>query len=188
MTKTTLTLLVAGIGALGVATGLGLKGQAQTPADRALAAAAEPAAKKHIIDKILEEADPEVVKMLEKEKKAAVAADYQKLAKEKVDAAHQAVEARFKEFLAGRGTLDFLLESARRLQRAELAIATGQEQRLAAYEQLWKLTRAAEIINKARYDAGRIPVQDLADTTYARIEAQQKWVEARSFKEKNDKK
>jgi hypothetical protein len=148
-----------------------------------VAHAAEP--KKHIVDVIVEEADEEIAKAVAKEKAAALKADPKKLAQEKVEVARKSVEARFKEFLAGRvGSLDIVLESANRLMKAELQVAENDEERLAAYERIWKLTLAVELLNKARFDAGRVPIQEVSDATYARIEAQERWLKARTAKEK----
>lgn len=80
-------------------------------------------------------------------------------------------EARFKEFEAGRGTLDFLLEAAVALREVEVALSNRKEDQLAADEQFWEAAYMTERVNRARYEAGRIPVQDYAASRYQRFDA-----------------
>lgn len=71
--------------------------------------------------------------------------------------------------MAGRGTLDFLLRAAERLLEAELAVAAGDDEQLAAYERYWEITWAMAVVNKSRYEAGRSNIQDYMESTYARL-------------------
>jgi hypothetical protein len=87
-------------------------------------------------------------------------------------------EARFKEFLAGRGWLDFLLESARVWRDVELLLREQPAEQLAAFERYWEVTVEMEAVNEARYDAGRIPVEHFAQTQGARLEAEVRWHQA----------
>ncbi len=91
------------------------------------------------------------------------------------DAAAGQMEARLKEYLAGRGTLDFLLESFLLSQQAELLLRAGAADPLALAELAWEQAREAEVINQARFDAGRIPFQDLGDARCSRIAAELAW-------------
>jgi hypothetical protein len=162
-------LVLVAVGTLGgmAGFGLGLLGQASAQAP-----------KKDELDKLLEGAAPELAKEVAKERDGALLADPQKLAKEKVDAARKELEARFREFIAGRGTLDFLFQAAVRLHQAESATAENDDQRLAVHEHLWKLALVMEKTNKSRYDAGRLPISDYQQCVYFRIDAQQKWLAA----------
>jgi hypothetical protein len=69
-------------------------------------------------------------------------------------------EEREKEFMAGRGTLDFLLLACARLLQADLALSKDRKERSRAREQYWERIERIEEINWDRYQAGRIPIQD----------------------------
>jgi hypothetical protein len=86
--------------------------------------------------------------------------DIKDLARAKVRDIHFVGESRFKEFFAGRGTLDFLIASHYRALESELAVAASGAERVAACERLWEVAYAIEQVNQARYVAGRIPIQD----------------------------
>jgi hypothetical protein len=105
-------------------------------------------------------------------------ADPRELRRQRRDAARREVEARFTEFRVGRGTLDGNLDALARRAEAELALAETPAERLAALARLWEATRAGETISQARYEAGRIAVQDLAETRVARLNAEIRLVEA----------
>jgi outer membrane protein TolC len=107
------------------------------------------------------------------------------LAKAKLEAARGEYEARFIQFVAGRGTLDFLLDTSRRLLDSERAVTTKEADLVAAFERHWIVTKQIEEVNKSRYDAGRISIEDLLQSTYFRLQAEIWLVEAR---EKNKKK
>jgi hypothetical protein len=107
--------------------------------------------------------------------KAAVEAlhiDAEQWAREKLETARGGSNARFREFLAGRGTLDILLEVLIHRLESELALATSQSDRLASYEKHWERTMLIEIINKGRYDRKQIPIQDYMQSKYFRLQAQ----------------
>jgi hypothetical protein len=86
--------------------------------------------------------------------------DIKDLARAKVRDIHFVGESRFKEFFAGRGTLDFLIASHYRALESDLAVAATGAERVAACERLWEVAHAIEQVNQARYVAGRIPIQD----------------------------
>jgi hypothetical protein len=92
--------------------------------------------------------------------------------RERVEATRTEYESRFKEFLAGRGTLDFLIGSSLRLLEAGLALARNNTSRLAAFERHWRFAFESETINRGRFEAGRVPVQDYAESKYVRLEAE----------------
>jgi RNA polymerase sigma factor (sigma-70 family) len=89
-----------------------------------------------------------------------------------LEAARTEMDARRKEFEAGRGTLDIMLGASRRLLQAEVESSQKRPDQIAAYEAHLKRMKEAEELNQARFNAGRIMVQDLAQSTYYRVEAE----------------
>jgi RNA polymerase sigma factor (sigma-70 family) len=94
------------------------------------------------------------------------------LLKERFDAAKKETEARGKEYEAGRGTLDIYLNSSRRLLEAELDLSTKTTDHVAAWRTHLLRMQGVYEINLARYNAGRISVQDLAQANYYRRDAE----------------
>ncbi|HLN27246.1 MAG TPA: hypothetical protein VK395_05840 [Gemmataceae bacterium] len=94
------------------------------------------------------------------------------LVKGQLEAAKTELDARWQEFLAGRGTLDIMLGSSQRLLQAEFDLSTKRSDRIAALEAHWQRLREVETINQSRYDAGRIPIQDLAQSRSGRCRAE----------------
>jgi hypothetical protein len=86
--------------------------------------------------------------------------------------ASEEVSARFMEFMTGRGTLDIFISSTRRLLDAERELSGKRDAQIAAMEKQLRLLKEAEKVNQARYDAGRITVQDLAQIKYNRLDAE----------------
>jgi hypothetical protein len=101
------------------------------------------------------------------------------LARDRREAAREGYRARAEEFLAGRGTLDLLLQALRQLTEADLAVDPNPPERAAALESSWAQAWEIEKINEARYDAGRVPVADLLATRYVRLDAEVRWLQAR---------
>jgi hypothetical protein len=119
-------------------------------------------------------------KELAKAALAALHADPKALAREKLQAARGHTDARFKDFLAGRGTLDILLEALVLQNESELALALSQSDRVAAYEQHWERLIQVDIVQKQRYDRQRIPIQDYMESRYFGLQAQIWLAEARA--------
>jgi hypothetical protein len=94
------------------------------------------------------------------------------LAQAKRDAATQEFDARMTQFLAGRGTLFFLLDSARRALESELALAETQADRCKLYQAHWERMKEVEKVSQEHFDAGRWSVEDLVQTRYWRLEAE----------------
>src|SRR5262249_14261000 len=69
-----------------------------------------------------------------------------------------------------RGTLEILLNCGQRLLASKLALSETKAERAGAYEAHWRRLKRIEAVNLARYRAGRIPVQDYANTKYHRLE------------------
>jgi hypothetical protein len=105
--------------------------------------------------------------------KASTASDKMKtLLKDRYSAAVVALEVRWKEFLFGRGTLDILCSTSERLLRAETEIATNKADRILALQSHLRLAQEMEHINKARFDAGRLPVSDWKQTEFLALDAE----------------
>jgi hypothetical protein len=88
------------------------------------------------------------------------------------DTARQEVQARFQEFEAGRGTLDIMLEGVLRLEKAELQLTDDPKQQYTAHDRSYQLLKLVEQVNQLRYEAGRISVQDLMQSRFARLDAE----------------
>jgi len=94
------------------------------------------------------------------------------LSQAKLAASQYSFESRFREFLAGRGTLDFMLEAFQHYSEAGIAVAQDPREQAAYQEALWELAYSAEYVNAFRYEAGRIPIQDYAQSIAFRLQAQ----------------
>ena len=76
-------------------------------------------------------------------------------------------DIRLKEYLAGRGTLDRLLQCASEIMDAERIVAKNPLERVAACQaQVDRVLPVYEIVRQ-RYEAGKVPTQDLAQATGA---------------------
>lgn len=128
--------------------------------------------------------NPLDAQFIAKAKFEAYRSDPRQLQKAKVNTARFALESRYKEFAAGRGTLDFLIRIALLLLESELAVCDNETDRIVALERHWTMMHQIEIINQARFEAGRIPVQDFAETKYFRLEAEIWLHQARAKQEK----
>ena len=118
-------------------------------------------------------------KMLARLAWEAVHADPRDLARSKVEAARLVSGARQKEFLAGRGTLDYILESSRNLLESERAASGSAATQLIALERHWARTKMIEDVNNTRHEAKRIPIQDYMQSKYERLGAEISLIEAR---------
>jgi hypothetical protein len=135
-------------------------------------------------DAALASADLQSAKVLAKFEVEAARADLRELMLARRDAVRVGLDARFKEFLAGRGTLDILLEFARYWLQSEHSLQESPSGQIAALERYWAITREIEEVNKGRYWAGRIPLKDYAETSYERRTAEIELIQARSAKDK----
>jgi hypothetical protein len=93
------------------------------------------------------------------------------LLKERLDAVNTEAQARSEEYRAGRGTLDMLLNAYVRLFQAERDLSSTTPGQVAAWERHWQRMREVYLITLARYEAGRISVQDFAQSHFCRLEA-----------------
>jgi RNA polymerase sigma factor (sigma-70 family) len=96
-----------------------------------------------------------------------------------LDAGKQEWQARWLEFKAGRGTQPFLFAASRRLRDAELKNATKEDEMLAVRRShVLRLSRV-ELLDMQRHAAGKIAVQELQESRYARIEAELEYEQAK---------
>jgi RNA polymerase sigma factor (sigma-70 family) len=95
------------------------------------------------------------------------------LTQAQVDALRNQFEARFKEFLDGRGMVEPLLELLQQQVEAEVELhADQQARRIAAVERFYELTKRIEEVSKARSEAGQLSVRDYLAAKFRRVEAE----------------
>jgi hypothetical protein len=104
--------------------------------------------------------------------KSKVSVKLKSLLRERYSAAEDEMTARRREFLVGRGTLDIALGASRRLLEAERELSAKKEDQIAALQNHLKRVTEFDKVNRERYDAGRIPIQDLSQTTFYRVQAE----------------
>ncbi len=126
-----------------------------------------------------QEPDPES-KLVTRAKYEARHADRNDLLHRRREAARVTHRAQEYEFLNGRGTLDFLLHTTRRLRAADLALAATPAARRAALEQYRDRLAQIEAVHLERYEAKRIPVHDYLDVVYWRLDADIRLAQERS--------
>jgi hypothetical protein len=94
------------------------------------------------------------------------------LLRQRHDAAVVQVTSRFREFQAGRGTLEFMLNSTRHYYEAERDLSDKKPNQVAALERRLALLKEVETAEETRFKEGRVPVQNLALTRFHRLEAE----------------
>jgi hypothetical protein len=118
-------------------------------------------------------------KQLAKSKSAVGSTERDDLLRESFVAARGHFAARADELVNGRGTLDILLESDRDLLAAECALAKSDAEFLAAFAGHFNHAAFCEIVNRARYKANRIAIQDYLQTVYERLDAERQMLGAK---------
>jgi hypothetical protein len=78
------------------------------------------------------------------------------------------------------GTLDILLEAYQDLLDAEQAAGVDEP---AASQGYWERNQLIENVNKERYAARRIAIQDYKESCYFRLEAEIAWLLAKARKQ-----
>jgi hypothetical protein len=111
---------------------------------------------------------------------AQVPAPVDELARLRVAAIQEVVEARLEQFEAGKVTLDFLFQSSLSLLRAELAIAKDHAERIAALERHWALAWYVEDVNRKQFESGRVSILEMAGARHHRLDAEIRLAEARA--------
>jgi hypothetical protein len=86
--------------------------------------------------------------------------------------ARTAADYRWKEFLEGRGTQNFLFDSLRVLLDSDRELNPAPAHQTEALEKHLHRTRLIEQVDKKRYDAGRISVADYSEAKLQRLEAE----------------
>lgn len=130
-----------------------------------------------------DERTPFEIKELAKAKFEAAQADPKKLARAKRDTASLNYWANWLEFVAGRGALALLLKSTLLLLDADLGLAADAADRTIAYARHLDRVQFIETVIKERFDYGRVGLQDLAQATYYRLEAELWLTRAKGIKE-----
>jgi hypothetical protein len=62
----------------------------------------------------------------------------------------------------------------------ERSLSSNEVDRIAALENHWKRMRNVEIVNRLRFEAHRIPIQDFMESRFYRIQAEIRLENARS--------
>jgi hypothetical protein len=107
---------------------------------------------------------------LEEERRKLAEFILKRLLKEKMATAKEEVDARMKQFEAGKGTLDFLIAASKRLLNAEMEDnpdVGAQTPLQAHFERMKKI----QDVEQQRFDNGRISIEDLDLAKYHRLEA-----------------
>jgi len=128
-------------------------------------------------------ADPFEAKHLAKAQYEAEQRKPRALAVEKQRTAEEMYRGRFREFLAGRGVRDLLLDAGHQLLDAETSLAETPAERAAALERQWERAYLCDDIDTAKYYAGRLSVADHMTSRAARLEAEIAWSQARGGQE-----
>jgi RNA polymerase sigma factor (sigma-70 family) len=89
-----------------------------------------------------------------------------------IEAAQIQYEARWKEFVAGKTTADFLLPWSGKWLEATLRVCDQTSEKVDACKAHLERMKAAEEINKAKFDQGSIAVTQYEQCVYYRIEAE----------------
>jgi hypothetical protein len=98
--------------------------------------------------------------------------EVRKLLKERYNAALSEVQARYEQYLAGKYTLDALYDAGGRLLKSELELCTKPAERVAVRQKYLEMTKDAEKVAAARFDAGRIDLAEMEFTRYQRLDAE----------------
>jgi hypothetical protein len=89
-----------------------------------------------------------------------------------IEAAQIQYEARWKEFVAGKTVADFLLPWSVKWLEATLRTSEQTSEKVDACKAHLERMKAAEEINKAKFDAGSIAITQYEQCVYYRIEAE----------------
>jgi outer membrane protein TolC len=73
------------------------------------------------------------------------------------------------------------------LLEAERALSDERAEQVKAIESHWKRLREIEKVNEERFDAGRIPIQDVLESRFYRLQAEIRLERARSDLTKPDR-
>lgn len=98
----------------------------------------------------------------------------QKMLKERRDRAEQELTVRYRQYRAGAqdAILDLMIESSKRLLKAELELNAKKADRLVAHERHVRLMKEVAEIVKAKFNVGRVSEADFARAEYERLDAE----------------
>jgi hypothetical protein len=94
------------------------------------------------------------------------------LLKQQQNALSIALESRFKEWVAGRGTLPFLNRDTEALCKVRLELCKNDKERIAILKQLVEWTNAIEALTRIRLQQEKCATQDWKETQYVMFDAQ----------------
>lgn len=98
--------------------------------------------------------------------------ELRKLLIARYNSALKELEVRFMQFLAGRGSLDFMLSVTRRLTECELELCDKPADQIAVRQKLIEITKDVEKINQQRWESGRAGLEDVEFSRYWRLDAE----------------
>jgi hypothetical protein len=96
----------------------------------------------------------------------------QRLLEARLAAAKDEWNARMQEFLAGRATLDVLVDASTHLALSQRELSDRKADQLATYEAHFQLMKDVQEIAEARFNAGRMAPAELAQARYQRLTAE----------------
>jgi hypothetical protein len=94
------------------------------------------------------------------------------LLKKRHNAALMALQASYREFLVGRGTVEFVYDAARNLLTARLELCTAPTDQLALRRDYLNWTQRMESIQKSRMQQGRAAAKAYHEATSQRLQAE----------------
>jgi hypothetical protein len=94
------------------------------------------------------------------------------LQKARIDVATTELNARWKEYCNGRGTLDIVIASSRRLLEAETDLSIKKADQAVAWESHLQRMKDLHAINLARFNAGRVSIMDVKEVEFYRLQAE----------------
>jgi hypothetical protein len=98
--------------------------------------------------------------------------ELQQLLKQRHNAVLIALDARYKEWIAGRGTLGFLLRDGEFLRKSRLELCGSLKEKLVVHQQYLDWTRDVERLTQVRYNLGRVNISDWKETQYHLLDAE----------------
>jgi hypothetical protein len=105
-------------------------------------------------------------------KAAAEDDELRRLQKERYNTAVLVLKVRYLRMLDGRVTVEAVYESARKVADAEADLTEKPADRVAAREKLVELAKDVERVYLARYEAGRLSLDELAGARELRLDAE----------------
>ena len=95
-----------------------------------------------------------------------------KLLKARYNEAVGEMNAQVERYVSGTAVLDLTLEAGRRLLVSGLEMMDKPADRIAMLEQYLELAKEVEKVTKAQHDAARIPIQQMHQVRYYRLDAE----------------